>query len=105
MGPPPRYLCRPPHTPQQNNNPTQTPQGAAAAEAEEDDSEDYPPAWVADQKRLRDELDWEKPYMREKPRNWDLITGLPVPRRIKIEQVGGCLGVWVGVLVMWVGRG
>lgn len=42
---------------------------------------------MADQKRLRDELDWEKPYMREKPRNWDLITGLPVPRRIKIEAV------------------
>ena len=59
----------------------------SGAVEEEDDSEDYPPAWVAEQKRLRDALDWEKPYVRDKPRNWDYITGLPVPRRIKIEEV------------------
>lgn len=84
----------------------------ADAEPDPYDGEDYPAEWVAEQRRLRETIDWEKPYLRDKPRNWDLITGLPVPRRIKIEEVswsgwivGGLLWVVVVFFVWWGGGG
>jgi hypothetical protein len=49
----------------------------------------YDPAFVAEQKRLRAEIDFERPYARVRPRNWDYITGLPVPKIVQIEDVSG----------------
>ena len=47
----------------------------------------FDPAFVAEQKRLRAEIDFDRPYARERPRNWDYITGLPVPKIVQIEDV------------------
>ena len=49
--------------------------------------DEYDPAFLAEQKRLRAAIDFERPYARERPRNWDYITGLPVPKRIRVEAM------------------
>ncbi|KAM3568556.1 hypothetical protein VYU27_009322, partial [Nannochloropsis oceanica] len=61
---------------------------ASQVDARAGDGEDpYDPAFVAEQKRLRAEIDFDRPYARERPRNWDYITGLPVPKIVRIEDM------------------